>query len=36
MQTELNAHSRKCPEASEEISRLKDCHQNLVRLWAET
>jgi PKHD-type hydroxylase len=36
MQTELHALSRKCPEASEEISRLKDCHQNLVRLWAET
>jgi PKHD-type hydroxylase len=35
MASELSALSRKCPQASEEIRRLSECHQNLVRLWAE-
>ena len=35
MATELDALSRKCPQANDELRRLAGCHANLVRLWAE-
>jgi PKHD-type hydroxylase len=35
MASELSSLARKCPEGSEEVRRLSECHQNLVRLWAE-
>lgn len=36
MATELESLSRKFPEASDEVRRLKDCYENLVRFWTET
>jgi PKHD-type hydroxylase len=35
MAIELQALSRKCAHAGEELRRLAECHANLVRLWAE-
>jgi PKHD-type hydroxylase len=36
MATGLDALSRTCSQATDELRRLTDCHANLVRLWAET
>lgn len=36
MATELDALSRKFPEANDEVRRLRECYENLVRFWTET